>query len=187
MGRARDHHALAARAAGLVVVALLAAWTAHADDPDTYHALGVGFRTPVPFSVPESIGLDAVALSHPPGAAPAEVTCEIVLCRMSADMQEAFGGDADALLEYVKSTFLGTAKPGEGTVERTFLGHPSSGQTLTTGIPRPGRLEVHLAPLSDGARLAVAVRSYDGAPAGLADKVMAAVAESLREGEATRP
>jgi hypothetical protein len=169
------------------MVALLAAWGTEADDPETHAALGVRFQTPVPFSAPESIGLDAVALSNPPGAAPADVACEIVLCRMSADMEEAFGGDAGALLDYVKATFLATTEPAEGMVERTFVGQPSSGQTLTTAIPRPGRLEVHLVPLADGERLAVAVRSFDGAPAELADTVMATVAESLRDDDGSQP
>ena len=125
--------------------------------------------------------MDAVALSHPAGASPDEVLCELVLCRVSPAMREAMGADDGAVLEYVKSTFLGTARAGEGSAERELLGVPSVGQTLATRIPRPGRLEVHLVALADGARLAVAVRSYEDAPPDLGDGVMATLASSLAE------
>ncbi len=150
-------------------------------------ALGVRLRTPVPFSAPADVGLETVALSHPPDAAPGEATCEVVLSRVDAAMRESFGNDDGALLEYVKSTFLGTAKPASGSAQRVILGRPSTGQTLTTGIPRPGRLEVHLVALADGGRLAVAVRSFGDDAAELGERVMTALAESLAEDGAAAP
>ena len=166
---------------GCAVMAMFLGIVAAAGDVDEHAALGVTFHTPVPFADAESIGMDAVALAHPPDVEFAEVTCEIVLCRMSAVMRERMGGDAATMLAYAKSTFLGTAKPAEGTSERTFLGSVSTGEILTTKMPRPARLETHLLPLSDGASLVVSVRTFDAAPEGLADQVMATLAESLTE------
>jgi hypothetical protein len=185
MHSVRQGRARRAIVVGWVVVGLLSVCgTVAGGDAEEQSALGVRFATPVPFSAPESIGMGAVALSHPPDAGPGEVACEIVLCHMPAAMREAMGGEDGSLLEYAKSTFLGTSRPAEGSVERVILGAPSTGQTLSSKIPRPGRLEVHLVPLADGARLAVAVRTFGDASADLGETVMATLAGSLAE-EAT--
>jgi hypothetical protein len=131
-----------------------------------YEWNGVRFEAPLPLAGPEDIGLDAAAFQHG--------EFELVLVRVPLDLAESFGGERDALVEYVKATFLGASQPPVGGVERRLLGASSQGQVLKVSIPRPGSLEFHLAPAPGGGFLAVAFRlSGASAPAEAEDAILA--------------
>ncbi len=142
---------------------------------------GIAFDTPVAFSAPAEIGLDAVALVSPAEAAPEEAAMELRLVRIPADMLEAFGGDAGLVMDYVKADFFGTTLPGVHATERVFLGRTVAGSSQDTTIPRKGVMETYLVPLSGGAHVAIALWRCDDTSADASEATMSALAASLRE------
>lgn len=137
------------------------------------------FSTPVPFSAPAKVGLDAVALLHPATATLADARFSITLVELSAAMQKEMGLDEAGLLDYVKTTFLGASQPPTGHKERTILGRASKGALLAQTIPRPSRLELHLIPLEGGARLALAFRHDESLPVAEVAAIVEGVCASL--------
>jgi hypothetical protein len=102
------------------------------------------------------IGLDAVTVTDPPDAPLGKPLMEITLVEISEEMRQSLGGSDTEVLNYVKSTFLGTTKPAEKEVVRTFHRRTVSGELLSTKIPEPREIEVYLIPLSGGESVAVA-------------------------------
>lgn len=141
----------------------------------------VSFETAVPFSAPTEIGLDAVALAHPPDTAGGVGRIEIVLAAAPKDMVDGMGMNDDELLSYFKTTFLGLSAPAVKKAERTFLGRTVSGSTQSTSIPRARNVEAYLLPLTGGAKLFLAVAADAAVPAADAEAVVAAVARTLKE------
>jgi len=116
----------------------------------------VSFDTPTQMSRPTEIGLDAVAITDRPEASHGNALMEVVLVAIPADLREALGNSDSEVVNYVKSTFLGTAKSAEKTVTRTFLGRTVFGELLSSKIPAPREIELYLIPLADGGSMAVA-------------------------------
>lgn len=145
----------------------------------------VAFETPVPFSAPDVVGLDAVNFVHPPENTLGEGRMELTLALASRDYVEALG-TTDALLADMAGTFLGVtaATPGKA---RPFLGRTVEGWTARTSIPRPAHWEYHLVPLHDGRQLLVALRRLEDVPTTEATNVLDAIAETLRETGAGTP
>jgi hypothetical protein len=141
----------------------------------------VGFETPIPFSEPIRLGLGAVALVNPPENGLGQGLMEITLVAVPKDMQESMGNDDKEILSYVKSTFLGTAKPAESDSERSFMGQASKGGIQKTTIPKPGELEIHLVALSDGDKVAVGLTRDANAPVEDARRVMDMLARTFKE------
>ena len=142
---------------------------------------GVGFQTPLAFSKPMDIGMGAVALANPPQAGPGQGGLVITLVAVPKDLQESMGNNPAEVMNYVKSTYLGTAKPAQGARERTFLGQVVKGEVQQMSIPKPGELEVYLVPLSGGDKMAVALTRDQKTPAAEAAKVMDMVAKTFKE------
>ncbi|NLI46673.1 MAG: hypothetical protein GX414_06150 [Acidobacteria bacterium] len=143
----------------------------------------VAFETPVPFSAPREIGMDAVALTHPPDTAGGVGRIEIVLAAAPKDMVDGMGMSDDELPGYFKTTFLGLSAPAVKKVERTFLGHAVAGGAQSTTIPRARNVESYLVPLAGGAKLFLAVGSDTDVPAADVEAVLAALARTLKEVE----
>jgi hypothetical protein len=137
------------------------------------------FETPVAFSAPQKLGLDAVVFIHPADAAPGKGRLEISLASFPKDMVEGLGLGDKELLEYFKTTFLG-AGPGQKTVERSFLGKPVKGDAQKTTIPAAKRLETYLIPLPDGARLGLAISASAQASDAEMEKTIARIAQTLK-------
>lgn len=146
----------------------------------SYSWSGVAFETPVGFSQPVKIGMGAAALTHPPNSGPGQGKLVLTLVEVPKDMQEGMGNDPAQVMAYVKSTYLGTAKPAQSTRERTFLGKVVKGGVQGMSIPRPGELEVYLVTLAGGDQMAVALTRDQGVPAAEAAKVMEMVARTFR-------
>jgi hypothetical protein len=141
----------------------------------------IGFQTPVAFSSPEKIGLDAAALMHPPESGLGKAQMEITLVGVPKGMAEGLGNKDDKILQYVKTTFLGAATPAAKKVERTFLGKKVAGEAQATSIPKKGELEIYLIPLSDGDKVAVGFVRDAQFPQDKAEGVINTVAQSLKE------
>ena len=166
---------------GVIFLMLTPAGSAWSADTFSYNWWKVSFETPMAFSGPSEIGLDAVALASPPDSEPGRGRLEITLVAVPKVMQEAMGNNDGDILAYVKSTFLGTAKPAESTVERSFLGQTIKGEAQKLTIPRPGALEVFLITLSDGDKAAVGLSRSSETPPEEAEAVMEMMARTLKE------
>lgn len=144
----------------------------------------VTFQTPLEFSPPVEIGLDAVSLLHPAGSDLGTATMEITLIAVPKEMQESFGNNDDDVLAYVKTTFLALTDPAEATMRRDFGGKASTGEKHATTFPRPRNLEIYLLPLSDGDKLVVALSRYQGVREEEMGKVASMISATLREAPA---
>jgi hypothetical protein len=141
----------------------------------------ISFQTPLAFSSPEKIGLDAAALNHPPESGLGKAQMEITLVGVPKGMAESLGNKDAEILNYVKATFLGAATPATKKVERTFFGKKVAGEAQDTTIPKKGELEIYLIPLSDGDKVALGFVRDAQFPKDKADGVIKAVAQSLKE------
>lgn len=146
------------------------------------HSWGrVGFETPLAFSKPMDIGMGAVALTSPPQSGPGQGDLVITLVEVPKDLQESMGNNPAEVMNYVKSTHLGTTKPAQGARERTFLGQVVKGEVQQMAIPKPGELEVYMVSLPGGDKVAVALTRDQKIPADVAAKVMEMVAKTFKE------
>jgi len=141
----------------------------------------VSFKTPVAFSSPQKIGLDAVALVHPPESGLGKGQLEITLVAIPKDMQESMGNKDAEIMSYVKATFLASTLPAAKSVERSFLGRKVVGEAQSSSIPKPGEMELYLIPLSDGDKVAVGFKRDSSMPKEKAESIMNTVAQSFKE------
>ena len=97
-------------------------------------------------------------------------------------MREGMGMKSDdELAGYVKSTFLGTAKPAERAVERTFMGKKVAGGVQNVKIPRKAELTLFLIPLSGEDTLALALVRDASVPPDEAESVLATISRTITE------
>ncbi|MFZ1728951.1 MAG: hypothetical protein WBQ23_04865 [Bacteroidota bacterium] len=141
----------------------------------------IAFDTPIQFSPPADIGLNAVALVSPPESQSGAGSMEITLVSVPPDMAEGMENDNEMILGYLKSTFLATSKPGKKTAGRSFLTKTVEGETVSSTIPKPSELEYYLVPLSDGAMMLIALRWDSSVTTEDAAAVFAMIAETLKE------
>ena len=90
----------------------------------------VSFKTPVAFSSPQKVGLDAVALVYPPESGLGKGQLEITLVSVPKDMQESFGNKDAEILSYVKATFLASTLPATKSVQTLFLAGDRRGSAI---------------------------------------------------------
>jgi hypothetical protein len=140
----------------------------------------VSFQAPVAFSSPQKVGLDAVALVHPPESGLGQGQMEITLVAVPKDMQESMGNQDAEILSYVKATFLASTLATK-SVERSFLGRKVTGEVQSSSIPKKVELELYLVPLSDGDKVAVGFKRDIGMPKEKAESVINMVAQSFKE------
>jgi hypothetical protein len=141
----------------------------------------VSFDTPTAMSLPVEIGLDAVTVTEPPDALHGKALMEVSLVAIPKDLRESLENSDSEVLNYVKSTFLGTSKPADKAVERSFLNSKVSGELLSSKIPAPREIEVYLIPLSGGASVAVAFCRGLSVPREKFESLIETVARSFRE------
>jgi hypothetical protein len=141
----------------------------------------ISFKTPVAFSSPQKVGLDAAVLIHPPESGLGKGQMEITLVAVPKDMQESLGNKDAEILSYVKATFLASTMPAAKAVERSFLGRKVVGEAQSSSIPKPGELELYLIPLADGDKVAVGFKRDRAMPKEKAESIMNTVAQSFKE------
>lgn len=139
----------------------------------------VAFDTPVPFSTPAEIGLDAASLRFPSGSTPAESRMELTLVLAQKDYVESLGGDRDLLTNMV-GVFLGIQEF-EPAEPRHFLGASIEGWKAMTTLARVLFWEFHLVPLKDGSRVLVALARSDQATPEESAQVLDMVSRTFRE------
>jgi hypothetical protein len=141
----------------------------------------VSFDLPIAFSGPVETGVGAAAFVHPANSEPGQAGIEITLVSVPADLQLSLDNDHDAILDFVKGTFLGTTRPADESLERIFLGKKVVGGLQNITIPRKGQMETYLVPLSDGDMIAVSVMHTAGTSAETSTQVVEALAASMKE------
>jgi hypothetical protein len=163
-----------------LLVCLLTVQISGADKGD--HKWGkIGFQTPLAFSDPEKLGLDAVVMVHPPESGPGKGQMEIILVAVPKDLKESLGNKDEETMKYVKGTFLASTLPATRSPERSFLGKKVVGEGQAVSIPKKGELEFYLVPLADGDQVAVAFKWDAAFPKDKADSVITKVAQSFKE------
>jgi len=163
----------------IVLALILTAVTSFAVPGQSIKMHDLTFNTTIEFSAPISAGLDALLMVHPKDAKSGVEKMSITAVRFPADAVGT-GGMSDAeLLEYVKTVFLATSRPGT-PVERTFLARKVLGEVLEKSIPTPSRAEVYVVSLKTGAKV---VLGFVFAPdfAAQAGQVITEVEASLKE------
>jgi hypothetical protein len=141
----------------------------------------IGFQTPLAFSAPQKLGLDAVVMMHPPESGLGKGQMEITLVAVPKDLQESLGKKDEEIRKYVKGTFLASTLPATRSPERSFLGKKVVGEGQAVSIPKKGELEFYLVPLADGDQMAVAFKWDAAFPKDKAESVIAKVAQSFKE------
>ena len=80
----------------------------------------VSFKTPVAFSSPQKLGLDAVTLVHPPESGLGKGQMEITLVAVPKDMQESMGNKDAEIIELCQG-HVSRLNPAGGKVGRTVF------------------------------------------------------------------
>lgn len=152
-------------------------------DRFSYQWWRLAFETPIEFSEPIRLGLGAVSLVHPPEQGLGQGALEITLVAVPKDLADSMDGNAEDILTFVKSTFLGTDQPAEQHSERLILGELARGGRQQTSIPKAGEMEFFLVNLSAGDKAALVVTRDAQTPADDAQSVMDSLARTLQEVE----
>ena len=142
----------------------------------------VAFDTPVPFSPPADIGLDAVSFRFPAESDPMESRMELTLVLASKGYVESMGGSKELLANMV-GVFLGLTKY-DAAEPRHVLGASIDGWKAKNTLPRVLYWEFHLVPIKDGSRVLVALARSDQATPEEAAQVLDMVSRTFREREA---
>ncbi len=165
----------------MMILFLNASVAAFAETPEIYHIRGLTFQIPLKLSPPVKAGLDATSFFFPDKAESGKEKFEMMLVFLDKEMMESAGMNDEELLQYVKTTYLGSAKKAEKKLERKALGKTLQGEWQKTSIPRKATLEIYLIPLKDGSKLSVAFRSYEGMDEKESEKVIKAFFDTLAE------
>lgn len=140
---------------------------------------GIEFKTSHEFSEPLKAGLDTYLLTYPKSVKPEDEKMSLTLAFLSAKAQKEMGMTDSELLQYAKTTFLATSKPGNPQ-KLDFFGKSVSGEILQKKIPAPSTLEVFLLPLKNGDKMVIGF-SYAGSFAAEAKKIILEISGSLKE------
>lgn len=139
---------------------------------------------PVTFNAPDSgietsdVGQNAYEAALHGATTPTEKGAWVTFVTMSKD--ELAPIPAASQMPYFKTTFLGTAKPSEKPVTRTFLQKQVTGESQQAKVPRALTLEAYRVDLDDGGALFIGMRRLSSFPAADAEAFFSAVASSLK-------
>ncbi len=143
--------------AWLAVSVTLAPSVAPAAPPHVARVHGLTFSTSVELSAPAPAGLDALVLVHPKGAKPGAEKMSVTAVLFPGDS----GMKDPELLDYVKTTFLGSTAAGK-PVERTILGRKATGEAIEKKIPSPSHAELYVVGLKKGGKVVLAFAFVSG-------------------------
>jgi hypothetical protein len=168
---------------GLVALVLAAAAPAAAQTVVAMH--GLCFRSPLPLSAPQAVGVNALEVAHPPDRKPGEELFSLTALRFPPEATDTKAGMTPAeLREYVKVVFLAGGSSDGQPVRRRLLGRWVEGEAFTTAIPAPSVGEVFVLRRRDGNSVVLGFkmreewREQGGA-------LIDAITATLREGESS--
>jgi hypothetical protein len=143
-----------------------------------YEVLGLNFATPLEFSEPIEVGLDAQQLLYPASSELGNETLRILIVRFSSEAQQNIQPEI-SLLEYVKGVFLGIPNLTGESKEREFLGQMVTGEVIMTDFPQKRELEIYLLELSNNDQVAIIFESSDNIATEIKEKMINSISTSL--------
>jgi hypothetical protein len=146
-----------------------------------HSAFGLSFETPVPFSAPRAIGLDALALHHPLSAEAGQENMEIVLVSFNKGALDAHTTTEGDLANYVKSTFLAAGTDPGKSIHRVLLGKEIMGELCETSIPKASIIEIYPLTLKNGSKVVIAFKRRKEMSAKDAESVISTAAKTIKE------
>lgn len=172
---------LAAFQLGWGMLALLAAGGVAAQS--VVAVQGLCFRSPVAFSAPQGVGLDALLVAHPPDAKPGEELFSLTAVRFGPEATDTKAGMTPAELRgFVKVVFLAAGTSNGPPVRRRLLESWVEGESFTTSIPSPSFGEVFALRRRDGDSVVLGFKvRQDWREQGMV--LLDTITANLREGE----
>lgn len=145
-----------------------------------YQVFGLAFNTPVEFSLPTEVGLNAQELLYPATSQLGTETFRILLIRFSQESQDNIQQYVN-LSEYVKGVFLGIPETVGKPKERKFITEMVTGETIITDFPKNRQLEIYFIRLLNSDQVALIFESSANFSNEETEKIINSVAESLTE------
>jgi len=145
----------------------------------SYFILGLTFNTSVTLSSAKSIGVNAQEFEYPANVEEDKVLLQIIFVKFDAQSQKELKMSDAELLNYAKTTFLGTGKPAENFKERQIIGSKSKGEVLKTKIPTLSNIEIHLITLNNSTKFAIAFKSLSSLNSDELESIILEVTGSL--------
>jgi hypothetical protein len=167
----------------LLALALGSAAPAAAETVVAMH--GLCFRSPLPLSAAQAVGLNALQVAHPPDGKPGEERFSLTAVRFPPEATDTKAGMTPAeLREYVTVVFLAGGGSDGQPVRRRLLGRWVEGESFSTSIPAPSLGEVFVLRRRDGDSVVLGFKMReDWREQGGA--LIEAITGSLREGESS--
>lgn len=129
------------RSLGWLALALAAAAPVAAQTVVEMHGLCIG--SPLPLSAPQTVGLDALLVAHPPEAKPVEERFSLTAVRFPPEATDSKAGMTPAELRaYVTVAFLGGRRIDGPPLRRRLLGTWVEGESFMASMPVPSHGEV---------------------------------------------
>jgi len=167
----------------LVLCILTTACPAFAGQAYKNSASGFSFETPVEFSKPAKLGLDALSCVYPARSKPGAELFSITLVSFSKGALEAQPTTEGDLVAYVKSTFLAAGTRVGTSIHRTFLGKKIMGERVETSIPAASIIEVFPLTCANGSKVVISFKWNKEMTEKDAGAVISTVARTLKGGK----
>ncbi len=123
----------------------------------------LSFSSPVELKNIENVGnsYDVWQITIPDDANAGKDALKLIIALLPDEYKTLLNGDETKALTELKGAYMGSSKPGEAKVTRTFLGQPTEGEKQSSKIPSPATIESYLAQTNDQQWLFVAVKYTD--------------------------
>jgi|GEM_PF-2619022 len=165
----------------LAVSVIFTASPARSEPIHIYTSQGLTFETPVLFSLPSKLGIDAQSLVFPAQTKPGKESFEIVLVSFSKAALTLQKMTEKDLVDYVKTTFLGGGNGSGKNKTLRLMGKNIMGELCETSIPKPSLIEAYPLTLKDGSKAVIAFKYRKDMDARKAESIVKKVAETLKE------
>jgi hypothetical protein len=140
---------------------------------------GIEFQSKAEFSEPMKAGKDAVLLTYPKNVKLEDEKMSITLVCYNENAQKEMSMNDTELLEYTKTSYLGTTKPGK-MIEKNFLNKKLTGEIVEKKIPVSSILEIFILTLKNRNKIGIGF-NYVQSFADEALKIITQIADSLKE------
>ncbi|MDF1550681.1 MAG: hypothetical protein P1P88_22860 [Bacteroidales bacterium] len=144
----------------------------------TYAIFSLTFSTSYQLSGPEKIGLDAEEFVYNDSG---KDNLWVTFVLFSVGAQESMEMTDTELLNYAKSTFLGTSKAAVDSKEREVFGIKSVGEVLSTNIPLASDMEIHFITMKNGDKICVSFKSIKEMNEKTREAIIVEILGSLKE------